>query len=400
MQLTTPEKVGLSSSRLQRIKTVMQRYVDQNQTAGLLTLVARRGQVVHLETVGYQDIAQQTPLQSDTIFRIYSMTKPVTSVALMMLYEEGHFQLSDPVAQFIPSFKGVKVYVKPTFVGLELADPQREMTIHDLLVHTSGLSYGFYEDSPVEALYRQIDLSRSNLPLAEAIHHLAQIPLLHHPGGAWRYSVSTDVVGHLVELMSGQSLDVFLTERIFQPLGMDETAFYVPATKADRLATLYTPAKDGGLRRLDKPHFTQRFLEPSTMLSGGGGLVSTAADYLRFAEMLLNNGQLNGARLLSRKTVEFMTMNHLDEKLLPIAIGPRPLPGYGFGLGFRVSMNVAQTGVLGSVGEYGWSGMASTYFWVDPREQLIGLLMSQLIPSEGNPFARALKILTYQSIID
>ncbi len=399
MKTSSPEEVGFSSTRLKRIGSAMQAYVDQNKVAGVVTMVARRGQVVHFEAFGLMDIEANKAMQLDTIFRIYSMTKPLTSVAVMMLYEQGHFQLNDPVSKFIPAFKDLKVFVKPGFFEPELAAQKREMTIRDLLIHTSGLSYGFFENSPVEAMYREADLFNPAKTVEEMVRELAKLPLIHQPGRAWHYSVATNVLTYLVEVISGRPFDTFLEQKILKPLGMNDTGFYVPQEKIERFAVNYGPTETGGLEVVDHPA-TSRFSKPQPFISGGGGLMSTSADYMRFAQLLLNGGQLDGLRLLSRKTVELMTMNHLPAELMPIQVGPNVLAGYGFGLGFRVLVDVAQSEVLGSVGEFGWGGLAGTYFWIDPKEELIGLLMIQLLPSDDCPIKRDFRVLSYQAIVD
>lgn len=399
MEIMMPEEVGLSSQRLERLNKVMQAYVDQQKLAGLLTVIARRGLPVHFEPFGLMDIEAGQAMRRDTIFRIYSMTKPIASVALMMLYEEGRFHLNDPVSKFIPAFKQTKVFIRSDFTGLKLADQAPEMTVRHLLCHTSGLSYGFFEDSPIEAMYREEDLRSPETSLETFVQKLAEIPLLFQPGTAWRYSVATDVVGYLVQAISGMPFDRFLEEKIFKPLGMPDTGFYVPEANIGRFAATYGPADDGGLKAVDAPA-TSHFSKPRLFLSGGGGLVSTAADYLRFAQMLLNQGELDGTRLLSRKTIELMTVNHLPAELAPIRIGPNALGGFGFGLGFRVLLDLAQAEIAGSVGEYGWAGAANTYFWIDPKEALIGILMTQFMPSGYHPVSRDFRVLTYQAIID
>jgi CubicO group peptidase (beta-lactamase class C family) len=399
MDTVKPEKVGFSSERLGRINAVMQRTVDEGKCAGILTMVARRGQIAHLDCFGMMDVEAGKPMQSDTIFRIYSMSKPVTSVAAMMLYEEGYFQLNTPVSEFIPGFKDTKVFVRETESGPELADMEQEITIHHLLTHTSGLSYGFHEDTPVDALYREV---RQNLgegaTLEKIVEALSGLPLAFQPGQGWRYSFSTDVLGCVVQVVSGQPFDVFLQQRIFEPLGMVDTGFYVPAEKIDRLAALYGRSEEGELRLMETPA-TGRYAKPSVFLSGGGGLVSTVHDYVRFAQMLLNGGQLDGVRLLGRKTVELMMMNHLPEALLPFAVNPGEFSwGYGFGLGGKVMMDPARAGILGSRGEYSWSGAASTGFWADSQEKVVGLVMTQLMPYQ--PLVNALRVLVYQALVD
>jgi len=399
----SPEEVGVSSTRLNRISRVMQSYVDKKELAGLITLIARRGQVLHFECFGMMDIEANKPMQSDTLFRIYSMTKPITSVAVMMLYEEACFQLNDPVSKFIPAFKDVRVFVNANESGLELADPEREITIRDLLTHTSGLVYGNPEGSPVEAMVWQANQEARKVKpdetLEEWIQRLVKLPLAHQPGSKWHYGVSTDVLGYLVEVISGEAFDAFLEQRIFAPLGMEDTSFYVPQEKIGRLAAVYGLTEDGELQIM-KPPAIRDHSKPPSFLSGGGGLVSTASDYFRFAQMLLNGGELNGVRLLGRKTVELMTLNHLPDALIPIQLGSLTLSGLGFGLGFAVVVDVAQSGELGSVGRFAWAGYASTFFWVDPKEELIGLIMPQFIPGGDHPIMPQFRVLVHQAIVD
>jgi len=351
------------------------------------------------------DIEADRPMQPDTIFRIHSMTKPITSVAVMMLYEQGDFQLKDPVSRFIPGFKDVRVFVKATESGLELAEPEREVTIQDLLTHTSGLVYGDPEGSPVEAAVWQGDREAEKVTpdetLEEWIQRLVRLPLAHQPGSKWQYGLSTDVLGYVVEVISGLAFDAFLEQRIFVPLGMVDTGFSVRQEKIGRLATMYGPAEGGGLQVIDRAE-TSKYSEPKRFLSGGGGLVSTASDYMRFAQMLLNGGELNGVRLLSRETVELMTMNHLSDELIPIQLDPLTyyLKGHGFGFGFAVITDPAQSGMLGSEGAYWWGGAANTFFWVDPRERLIGLIMPQFTPTGHYPIQREFQELCYQAIVD
>jgi CubicO group peptidase (beta-lactamase class C family) len=399
MNTVLSEKVGLSSTRLGRVNTMMQKYVSQGKYAGIITMVARRGQIAHFECFGMMDVESAKPMRPDTIFRIYSMSKPVTSVAVMMLYEEGHFQLHTPVSEFISEFKETKVFAGGTESNIELADLEREITIHDLLTHTSGLTYGPDTDLPVDALYKQaLDKLEKGATLEEMVQLVATLPLIHQPGSAWRYSFSTDVLGRVVEVISGMSFDAFLAQRIFSSLGMDDTGFYVPPEKMDRFATLYGPEEEGdGLKVLDDPA-TGEYDIPPTCPSGGGGLVSTAHDYMRFAQMLLNKGELDGVRLLGRKTIELMTINHLSAELLPYGPGPDPIYGRGFGLGWQVMMDTTQAKVLGSEGMYGWGGAASTEFWVDPKEELVGLIMLQFMPYY--PLVGDFQVLVYQAIID
>ena len=381
-----PEEVGMSAARLERISPVMERWVEDGKIPCALTMVARAGKLVHFEKVGMQDIASATPIEFDTIFRIYSMTKPITSVAVMMLYEEGHFQLTTPVSEFIPAFKDMKVYANH---GDAIVDTEREMTIKHLLTHTSGLIYGGDWVHPINDRYREATFFAGDLE--HMVNELGKIPLLHHPGDSWNYGMSTDVLGYLVEVVSGMPFAEFLKTKILDPLGMVDTDFSVPEAKADRYATVYEPTEDGGIQVLENPPVSKDSL--SFFHAGGAGLQSTAADYLRFCQMMLNGGELNGNRLLGRKTVELIRMNHIAEDWQPLWRS-----GCGFGLGFAVVTDVAETQSLGSVGTYSWGGLASTTFWIDPVEDLIAIFMTQLIGD--SPFHAQFRVLTYQAIID
>lgn len=363
MDTIAPEKVGFSPERLTRLDATLQRYLDAGDIPGISMLVARRGQVVYSKILGMMDIESGRPTQEDTIYRIYSMTKPITSLAVLMLHEEGHFFLDEPVGEFIPEFKDMRVYVE----GGDLVAPERPVTVRHLLTHTAGLTYGS-SNSPVEQMMRDADLHGGNVPLREWVRRLAALPLLHHPGTVWHYSPAVDVLGCLVEVVSGMPLADFMRTRIFEPLGMVDTDFYVPAHKLDRLATLY----GAGLW----PTTIGDYTRPPVWQSGGGGLVSTAEDFLRFCLMLSNGGVLDGVRLLGRKTVARMTSNHL----LPDIDRARRQKGYGFGLGVDVLLDPVAAGRLSSVGEYGWSGgLASTHFWVDPVEAIIAVKMTQIV---------------------
>ena len=381
-----PEEVGISAARLERISPVMQRWVDNDKIPGALTMIAREGRLVHFEKFGMQDVATAKPIEFETIFRIYSMTKPITSIAVMMLYEEGHFQLDSPVSEFIPAFKDMKVYANH---GDAIVDAEREMTVKHLLTHTSGLIYGGDWVHPINDRYREANFFTGDL--THMVNELGNIPLLHHPGDAWNYGMSTDVLGYLVEVVSGMPFAEFLKRRIFEPLDMVDTDFSVPEEKTDRYATLYEPAEDGGIQVIKNAPVSSGPL--SFFHAGGAGLQSTAADYLRFCQMMLNEGELDGTRLLGRKTVELTTMNHISEDWQPMW-----RTGSGFGLGFAVVTNVADTHALGSLGTYSWGGLASTIFWIDPVEELIAILMTQLIGD--SPFHAQFRVLTYQSIID
>jgi len=403
MDTITPEDVGFSASRLDRIGAVMQGYVEEGKLPGVVATVARHGKIVYRERFGMMDVEAAKPMQFDTIFRIYSMTKAVASVALMMLYEEGRFQLHDPVSRFIPELADVKVLVDAEGASPAVTDLKRAITIKHLLTHTAGFTYDFFDDSPVDGMYREASLvdrlGLFDLSREAFIEKLAALPLVSQPGDAWRYSMATDVLGCLIEVVAGVTLDVFLEDRLFRPLGMEDTGFHVPEAKLERFAAMYGPAEHGGLNLLDAPAASP-FRKPPRFLSGGIGLVSTAADYLRFTQMLLNGGQLEGTRLLGRKTVELMTSNHLPDELIPIRLQPHTLHGCDFGLGFRVVVNAAQAGLLTSEGEYGWGGAASTSFFIDPKEDLIGLLLTQLMPSRTYPNRNQFRVLVGQALVD
>jgi CubicO group peptidase (beta-lactamase class C family) len=409
--IASPEAAGFSSERLARIKPVMQAYVDKRGFAGISTMLARRGQVVHFEQVGLQDRESQTPLSADAIFRIYSMTKPIICTALMTLYEEGRFQLFDPLAKFIPAFGKVRV-LAGTDANRQEVDLIRPIMIRDLLTHTAGLTYNFLEDSPVGELYRQSGiLSNAERTLEAMIAELARLPLAYQPGTKWHYSLAIDVLARLIEVISGQPLQDFLNERLFAPLGMTDTGFMVPAEKRDRIMTMYghpdvATATFSSLLEAWQSGFNERIDVETTypadnpnFARGGHGLFSTAWDYVRFAQMLLNRGELDGARILGPKIVDFMHMNHVSPALLPFEIGGVPTSGYGFGLGSRVLLNVAESMKPGSVGEYGWSGAAKTYYWVDPQEELIGVLMTQYMMGFDLP-ERDFQVLAYQALVE
>lgn len=399
MKVVTPEQVGFSAARLERIGRFMQHYVAEEKLAGVMTLVARHGQIAHWQSFGRHDLAANKPLERDTIFRIYSMTKPITSVAAMMLYEQGHFLLDDPIAGFMPEFEDVKVYEKNGAGRYELVKPQRPITVKDLLRHTAGFTYGIYgEDNPVEAMYQEAQLLRPDNDLQSFVRQLSQLPLAHHPGQRWTYSVATDVLAYLVELVSGMPFAQYLAENIFEPLEMTDTDFYVPAEKVGRFAQLYGPAENGSLQVVHDLRLRD-FLTPPRLTSGGGGLVSTMADYYKFAQMFLNGGEFNGVRLLGRKTVEMMRQNHIADKSLPLKMGPDVMGGYGFGLGFGIIVDAKRSGALGSDGMFSWGGLASTHFWLDPQEDLLAILMTQLMPSGYYPIHLQFRTLTYQALV-
>ncbi len=403
-----PEDVGLSSERLARIdRHLQQRYVDQKKIAGALTLVARRGAVAHLSPLGMMDLERGKPTAEDTIFRIYSMTKPITSVALMALYEQGYFQLNDPVHKFIPEWRNLGVFEAGSYPQFATRPPDRAMTVRDLMMHMSGLTYGFQMRSNVDAAYRKLGIGGAATPqgtLRDMVEKLAKLPLEFSPGTQWNYSVSTDVLGYLVELFSGRRFDEYLQEQLFGPLGMVDTGFAVPPDKKERFAANYTRGSDKSLQLADDP-LDSIYARPRAFLSGGGGLVSTAADYFRFSQMLLNGGEIDGVRILGRKTIELMTLNHLPggQDLTGLARGrfaETTYDGVGFGLGFSVQLGPERTGVIGSAGEYAWGGAASTAFWVDPVEELVVIFLTQLMPSTTFNFRGQLKPLVYSAICD
>jgi CubicO group peptidase (beta-lactamase class C family) len=398
MKQTNPDALGFSSDRLLRIHSLMNRYVESGKLAGAVTCIARHGLVVHFETFGHQNLETKTPMSRDSIFRIYSMTKPITSAALMILFEEALFNLTDEVCQYIPAFKDVKVLGESG----ALETPIRPMIVQDLLCHTAGLSYGDFPESqsPVDELYDTADLFNTKSTNAEMIDRIASLPLIYHPGEKWHYSVATDVAGRLVEVLSGMSLADFMQEKIFGPLGMVDTAFHIDPSNLSRFCTLYgkTPENDFGV--LDLPESSE-FLPPVALHSGGSGLVSTTTDFLRFAQCILNKGELDGVRLLGPKTVELMTCNHLPTKILPIAFeGYEPMLGMGFGLGFAVMLDAAQTGVMGSVGDHSWGGYAETFFVIDPTEDLIAILMTQYLPSQTYPIRKEFRTSVYQALVN
>jgi CubicO group peptidase (beta-lactamase class C family) len=377
----------------------MHGYVDRREAGGIVTLIAREGKVVDLHASGFQDVESRTPMKTDTIFRIASMTKPITSVAVMMLVEEGKLFLTDPVSKFIPAFKGQQVIEGGTTVPA-----RRDISIRDLLSHRSGLSYGFLNGGPVGNAYRKDGvtdgLTTTSMTLEEGINKLAAQPLLAQPGSAWNYSLSVDVLGRVVEVVSGTSLDVFFRDRIFKPLGLVDTAFDVTDARLTRMATVYTSDGAGGIRPMKDPesfgntHMSPvaSYKAPKRYFSGGAGLTSTARDYWRFAQMLLNGGVLDGTRLLSPKTIELMTSSHTADLPQGGLVGA----GANFGLGFRVVIDVAATETYGSPGMYGWSGIYGTVFWVDPKEQLAAIMLVQRYP--GSRVAAGFQPLVYQAL--
>ncbi|MGI9612535.1 MAG: serine hydrolase domain-containing protein [Acidimicrobiales bacterium] len=408
---TTAETVGMSSARLERIAPVMQSYVDDRGVVGISTMICRRGEIVHRAQFGHRDREADLAMTDDTIFRIYSMTKPIISTALMMLQEEGAFQLEQPVAKFIPAFGATKVMAADG----SLVDQERPMEIRHLLTHTSGLTYDFMVDTPVAGLYREARIMNDAArPLGDLVDELASIPLSFQPGARWHYSVGIDVAARLIEVLANQPLGEFLADRLFGPLGMVDTGFAVDDAELGRLSAMYglpdligrdydgnqlVEAALGGFNERIDVTATYPTDAPDVFARGGLGLFSTAGDYLRFAQMLLGGGELEGQRLLGRKTLELMHTNHLPAELIPFEILGQPMPGMGFGLGSRVMVDVAQSAGPGSIGEYGWAGAAKTYYWVDPSEELLGLFMSQYMTGIEQP-DRDFRSLVYQAIAD
>ncbi len=389
-----PESVGISSERLKRLDGALKRLVDEGRLAGVVSLLARHGKVVHFSAAGKKDIRQPDALQKDSIFRIYSMTKPVTGVAMMMLYEEGKWRLDDPVSRYIPEFSKLRVHAGDNADGTpKLEDARRSMTMRELMTHTAGLAYGLGAVNPVDRMYREARVLDSSRPLQEMIDGLAKLPLLAQPGTRWSYSIGVDVQGYLVSKLSGMPFDEFLRTRIFQPLGMKDTAFFVPKEKLSRLALVHGEDQTGKLTPPDESRGDPTVVPLGP--SGGGGLFSTADDYLRFCQMLLNNGQLNGTRLLSPRTVAMMRTNH---------VLPEPLktmrPGTGWGMDFSVVMDAASAGEPYSDGSFHWYGIAGTWFWIDPVADFsfIGMMQHSNLrtASEVHGLSRNL---VYQAIV-
>ncbi len=378
MPAAKPETVGMSGAKLAKVTAAVQKMVDDGKLAGAITMVARAGRIVHFEAYGMRDLDEKKPVEKDTIMRFYSMSKPVTTVAAMVLYDEGKFELDDPVEKHIPELKDLKVYSPD---GPVAAD--RKVTVRDLMRHTSGLTYGIFGNTPVDRMYKKQQILGSP-DLQAMVGKLGTIPLMHQPGTKWHYSVSVDVLGCLVEKVSGMTLDAFFQERIFTPLDMKDTAFFVPKEKAGRFSSCFTHA-----RKVQDKYSTSRYLRKPGLLSGGGGLVSTARDYMRFCQMLLNRGELSGKRLLKAETVDRMTRNQLPDGVF---WGGRN----GFGLGFSVQLR--NWGSRGHAGEYGWGGAASTHFWISPKDDLAVVALSQRMPFTAQ-LQNAVKPLVYEAIV-
>jgi CubicO group peptidase (beta-lactamase class C family) len=385
-----PEDIGFSSARLERLRDQMLADVKSGRIPGAVLLVARQGKIATYMPLGYQERRTQTAMKTDSIFRIASMSKPITSVAAIILAEEGKLDIGAPLSQYLPEFKDVTV-------GVEKAPLKRPITVQDLMRHTSGLTYGFFGNTPVDEMYRKSNLLASK-SLADMVSAIARLPLLHQPGEVWEYSMSTDVLGRIVEVVSGQDLDAFIAEHITRPLGMHDTGFYVNASQAARLARPDSTTAMGPIDPTVKP----------AVLSGGGGMLSSAGDYARFCQMLLNGGELDGVRILAPKTIALMTSDQLPpstDRHSPLAIalgafGPTPEMGTSFGLGFAVRTDPGRNPVPGSVGDFSWAGITGTYFWVDPKEKLVTVLMIQVPQATIGPYFRQTRTLVYQALIE
>lgn len=408
-KISRPEEAGFSSERLARITQFFQSEVDQGAIPGAVLVVGRNGKIVYRQAIGYQDREKKIPMKTDAIFRIFSMTKPVASVAVMMLAEEGKIDVMAPVAQYLPEFKDVKVGVEKTDPAtgkptLSLEAPERPMTVQDLLRHTSGLVYGPFGNKLVHQEYNKANLFDSGQSLAEFVTKISKLPLAHQPGTVWEYGMSVDVLGRIVEVVSGMPFDRFLEERITKPLGMPDTAFYLTASQASRVVEPQVEAATG-----KRPEFgeAQNFTkEKVKFFSGGGGLLSTASDYARFCQMLVNGGELNGVRLLSPKTLAVMTSDQVPQGAARVGmleatqdLSPLPELGQSFGLGFAVRTDVGHTAVSGSVGDAFWAGYAGTYFWIDPQEKLYAVMMLQMPFVPAGHYRRAMREMVYGALV-
>ena len=392
--VSSPESVGFSSERLKRVEDQMEKYVTSKTLAGGLTMLARHGKVVEYKTYGVTDVSRGTPTQKDSIFRIYSMTKPITGVAMMMLYEEGRWRPEDPISKFIPEFKDLKVYKGKDDQGNILTEaPKHAPTMRELLTHTAGFTYGIFGNTEIDKMYVKQDVLGAKT-LQEGVERVAKIPLLYQPGTQWVYSWSADIQGHIIEKLTGKPLGDFFKERIFDPLKMKDTAFYVPADKWSRLVTLYTA---NGKGELTPASFGGDLKSTPTAPSGGGGLVSTADDYMRFAQMLLNKGQLDGARLLAPSTVALMSSDHTPKTVVNGTFSPIR-PGIGFGYDCAVAYDPLEAGVTLGKGSYWWSGAAGTWFWIDPANDLVFVGMIQKLSSPEPE--RMAKIQLYQALVE
>jgi len=405
MTVVKPETVGFSSARIERLHALMQQAVDQKQIAGIVTILARHGKVVDYRTYGQRDMASASPMTKDVIFRDFSMTKPVTGVAMMILYEQGKWLPSDPISKYIPEFAHLKVYKGEDAGGkMILVDPDHAPTMRELMTHTAGFTYGVFGNTPVDAMYREANVLRSK-NLQEAIDKLAKIPLLYQPGKGWTYSVSMDIEGYIVEKLSGQSLPEFMQQHIFAPLGMKDAGFYVPAEKRKRFATLYRTGPQGELLADSTGGgLSGDYVEQPTEPSGGGGMVSTAEDYYRFAQMLADRGELNGTRILAPSTVQLMSSNHVPASLLTgeFGIGLQVMrPGFGYGYNCAVVFDPAEANLPEGKGTFFWDGAAGTWFWIDPTNDVVFIGMIQRMLGPASPNLEYLsRAVVYQALVD
>jgi CubicO group peptidase (beta-lactamase class C family) len=391
LTVTSPEIVGFSSQRLENLHALMQQIVDRKQIAGIVTILARHGKLIDYRTYGQRDMATGAPMTKDVIFRDYSMTKPVTGVAMMILYEQGKWLPSDPIAKYVPEFAHLKVYKGVDADGrMILVDPDHAPTMRELMSHTAGFTYGFFGDTQVDKMYRDAHLFDSK-NLQDFIEKMARIPLLYQPGKGWTYSMSMDIEGYIVEKLSGQTLPDFMRDHVFKPLGMKDAGFYVPAEKRARFSSVYTTGPNGELvpEAADPSGHSTDYLTEPTMPSGGGGMVSTAADYYRFAQMLLNGGELDGKRILSPATVKLMTSNHVPAELLTgqFGIGAQVMrPGFGYGYNCAIVFDPPEANLSEGKGTFFWDGAAGTWFWVDPTNDVvfIGMIQRMLGPASPN----------------
>ena len=401
--------LGFDEKRLQRVAELCDRYVEGGKFPCAQVQLAHQGNVAFRYTTGWADIESKAALREDAIFRIYSMTKPITSIGLMQLYEKGEFILEDPVAKYIPAFADPQVLAGGSYLNPVTRPAQTELTIRDMLLHTSGLTYGFHYSNNLDKMYRDSKFASiwgrkgDDLEtLEETANKLGEMPLLFDPGTSWNYSMSTDVCGRLIEVISGKGLDEYLEEHVLGPLGMDDTGFYVENAKHGRFTSNYAITSKDPLTRIDSVEDSP-YLEPQLFLSGGGGMVSTTDDYQRFVDMLINGGELEGERVIGRHTLDFMTLNHLPggatlNELGQSTFTETAMEGMGFGLGFSVLVNPAANAALGSAGEFAWGGAASTRFWVDPLEEITCVFMTQFMPSSHYPIRRELKAVVYQAL--
>lgn len=396
--------LGLCGIRLAKVRGWMAGYVDSGMLPCAMTLVARHGEIALIDQCGFADVEAGREIARDSIFRIYSMTKPVAAVAAMMLYEDARFQLDDPISRYLPEFENMTVYLSGHGTMMHTEPAAEQITVRQLLTHTAGFTYGFLDETPLGEYYRreEINFNPGKQPLAETVAALAELPLAHQPGARWNYGVSFDVLGRLIEIWSGMPLGQFFEELIFQPLGMSDTSFSITDEKRDRFVSLYRVAEAGGVERIEAAENTS-YDDPVMLPSGGGGLLSTVDDFFRFTELLRRKGELDGTRLLGRKTVDFMTANHLGGDMADMGqptFGESRFEGVGFGFGMSVMLDPARANIIGTPGEYAWGGAASTAFWIDPVEDMTVIFMTQLMPSSAYPLRRELRVLTYQALID